>query len=113
VFDGFFRADVGPGRPGAHGDGHAGAHQVHPAAGHDAAAVGHLLDGVGRQRDDVNRLAGRHAPGGIDTADGFDLYLQRCGLPECGDQVGQQLAGGHGGKDLEGGGHALALGASG
>jgi hypothetical protein len=38
------------------------------------AGLGEPLDGVAGQGDGVEGLAGLHAFGGIDAADGFDLH---------------------------------------
>ena len=70
--DRILRADVRPRRAGAHRDGHAGVHQVDPAAGEDAAGGDQLVDRVGGQHHDVEGLAGLHAPGRIDAADRLD-----------------------------------------
>jgi hypothetical protein len=57
-----------------HGDGHRGAHEVDPAAGDGRAGSHELLDRVGRQDHEIERLARSHAAGGIDAADRLDLH---------------------------------------
>ena len=69
-----FAADVRPRRAGAHRDGHAGMHQVGPAAGHRAARGQQLVDGVGRQHHQIEGLARFDAPRGIDAAHRLEAH---------------------------------------
>ena len=74
-------ADLRPGRAGRHRDRDARAREVDLAAGDEVLGGEQLVDGVGREHHDVERLAGLHAPGGVDAADGFDHdHVPRTGL---------------------------------
>ncbi len=64
-------ADLGPPRPGAHGDGDGRMREIDRAAGREVAGREQLLDRVARERHDVERLAGLHAPDDLDAADRF------------------------------------------
>ena len=59
--EGVLAADVRPRRAGRHGDRDARAHEVDLAAGDEVAGGEQLVDRVGREHHDVERLAGLHA----------------------------------------------------
>ena len=74
-------------------------------AGPQAAGGRQAGHRVGGQDDEVDRLAGLDATGGIDAADRFEADLQAVRGGVGGGQLGQQHAGGHRGNAGEGGDH--------
>jgi hypothetical protein len=101
-----FRAQIGSRRAGAHGDGDAGADEIQSGSGDDFAGLDQLLNGVGGQDHEIEGFSRLHALGGIDATDGLDGDRLRALLLELADQVRQQLLGGHGRNDADGGCHA-------
>ena len=67
-----FAADVGARSARAHRNRNARPHQVDLAAGNDTAARDELVDRIGGQDHDVERLARLHAFRRVDSADRFD-----------------------------------------
>ena len=85
----------GRGAPAAHRDRDAGAHEVDLAAGDEVTGREQLVDRVGREHHDVERLAGLHARGGVDAADRFDRdALPRASLVGA-RQLGEHRLGRH------------------
>ena len=96
--------DGRPRRARAHRDRDGGARQIGLAAGNDPARRDELVDRLGGQHHDVERLAVLHSPGGLDTAHRFERDFA-AGVPPGVGHIGQDLARGHRGDTGESGVH--------
>ena len=98
---GFFCRNVQLRGPRAHGNGHAGLHEIHAASGPHLAIRDQLVDRIARQHHHIDRFAGLHALGHIHPARGFGGHGLSGGLAKSGRERVQHFTSGHRRNELE------------